>query len=285
MTTAPQPEFHYRVPWRAGNLRPGHHGGTRHGSGLEFSGHVPLLAAPDPRRIDPRASLADPFGRWLVRRYRQRASIAVYLLADLSASMGFTGHHRKMDVLADFAQALSHSVYRAGDAFGFIGCDSRVRTELLLPATHARGAGLDAAAAIRRLQTGGNSAAGLAQAACYLARSRSLVFLASDFHLPLSLLDAVLDALGHHVVIPVVLWDKAEGAPEAGFGLTELVDAESGRRRTVFLRPALRQRWRQAAAQRREQLDRCFARHDVRPFFLDGAFRPDAMTSYFYGGD
>jgi len=279
------PEFGYRVPWRAGGPRPGHHRGAHYGTGMDFIGHAPLTASPDPRRIDVRASLYDPFGRWQVRLYRQRASISACLVADLSASMGFAGAHRKLDVLGDFAAALGHSALRSGDAFAFVGCGDRVIPELLLPPTHARGAAGEIAEAIRRQRPTAASAAGLCEAADYLPRQRSLVFLASDFHFPLSLLDDVLDALGHHAVVPVVLWDAAESAPGEGFGLARVRDAETGRQRSVLLRPALRRRWQAAFEERRRVLVRTFARHDLRPFFVAGAFDPDAMTAYFFGHD
>jgi uncharacterized protein (DUF58 family) len=281
----PPLEFSYRVPWRAGAPRPGHHRGAHHGSGMDFIGHAPLPASPDPRRIDFRASLYDPFGQWQVRVYRQRASIAVGLVADLSASMGFAGARPKLDVLADFTAALGHSAVRSGDAFAFVGCGRRVMTELVLPPTHARGAAMDVAAALRGLQPTADSATGLRDAADYLPRQRSLVFLVSDFHFPIALFDDILDGLGHHAVVPVVLWDAAESTPQAAFGLARVRDAESGRARSVLLRPALRQRWQAAFEQRRRMLEQCFSRRDLRPFFLVGEFRPDAMTAYFFGRD
>src|SRR5574341_1204843 len=114
-------EFHYRVSWHAATHRPGHHRGARAGAGFEFIGHAPLLAARDPRRLDVRASLADPFGEWKVRQFRQRATVPVWLVADLSASMGFQGRRRKLDVLADFTASLGYSAWRTGDPFGFLG--------------------------------------------------------------------------------------------------------------------------------------------------------------------
>lgn len=278
-------EFHYRVSWRARGPRPGHHAGSRHGAGMEFSGHAPLLAASDPRRVDVRASLSDPFGTWLVRLYRQRASIPVWLIADLSASMAFVGVRRKFDLLLDFAQSLSHSVQRTGDAFGFIGCGSAVLPEFVLPASHSRGACADVIERLARHEPDAPDARGLLAAADLLGRQRALVFLASDFHFPVAAIDALLSGLGWHEVVPVVFRDEAECDRLPAFGLTQLRDAESGRRRTVLLRPWLREAWRRRCAARRAALDACFARHHVRPLFLCGGFEPDDMTALFYGRD
>lgn len=278
-------EFHYRIPWRARGQRPGHHRGTGFGSGLEFSGYAPLLRAPDPRRLDVRASIANPFGDWQVRLYRQRASIPVYLVADLSASMAFVGRRRKLDVLAEFASCAAYSVYRTGDAFGIIGCDEHVIADFLLPPTHARGAGMDIAHKLAAFEARGRNAHGLLEAVNHIGRQRALVFLASDFHFPLEFLDAVLDAFAAHHMVPVVLWDDAEFRHLPNFGLMRLVDAESGRQRTLWLRPTLRAAWRRRFAQRRAALAHCFAQRALRPFHVGQRFRAEAMTEYFLGGD
>lgn len=276
-------EFHYRVPWRARGHRPGHHRGQQGGGGLDFRGYAPLFDVPDPRRLDLRASLRDPFETWQVRLYSQRTSVPVYLLADVSASMGFRGRQRKLDVLADFALSLSYSASRTGDPFGCIACDERVREEALVLPTHARGAGLMASGQLREMREPGRSAAGLMQGAVHLGRQRSLVFVASDFHFPDALLDDLLSVLARHEVVPVVMWDPAEFDELPAFGLALLEDPESGQRRTVWLRQRLRERIAEAYAERRRFLTRRFLQHDIRPFFLIGTFRADAVSEFFHG--
>ena len=278
-------EFHYRIPWRAKGYRPGHHKGIQGGGGMDFRGHAPLLAMPDPRRLDVLASLRDPFEEWKVRVYSQRSSMPVYLLADVSASMAFRGRQRKLDVLADFALSLGYSAYRTGDPFGCLACDDQVREEALIPPTHAKGAGMLASRQLRELADPGRSAAGLVHAAEHLARHRSLVFLASDFHFPDALLDEVLGVLVRHEVVPVVIWDPAEFEDLPRFGLVLLEDPESGRRRTVWLRPRLRERIAAAFEERRARLARRFLDQDIRPFFLIGDFRAEALSEFFFGGD
>jgi uncharacterized protein (DUF58 family) len=279
-------EFHYRFPGYAHAQRPGHHRGTVFGSGLEFRGYAPLLRAPDPRRIDIRATIADPLENWQVRLYQQRASIAVYLVADLSASMRLA---TKLEVLGQFAAALAYSVHRTGDSLGVVGCDEHIIPELLLPSTHSRAAGAELAARLAGFEPSGRSAAALLQAVDFLGRRPALVFLASDFHFPISLLDRVLETLAAHFVVPLVLWDelRTDGEFRAlpPIGLTQLQDAESGRRRLLFVRPSLRAAWRHRFAERRASLIQCFARHARRPFFVGREFRPEAMTAYFFGTD
>lgn len=279
-------EFHYKIGWRVSGHRAGFHPSATSGPGFEFRGHAALFDLPDPRRLDLHASLRDPFGVWQVRVHRQRASIPVILLADLSASMGaFTngGTTDKMQVLADFAASLAYSVYRTGDAFSFIGCDESLRDDLRLPLTRVRGAGIALADRLRDFAPLGRSADGLLEGAGALSARRSLVFLASDFHFPLDLLDQLLRALARHEVVPVVIWDAAELQPITRFGLASVTDSETGGERTLLLRKGLRQRINQAYAERRAALAAAFIRYSVHPVYFTGGYNEDRMTAHFYG--
>ena len=277
-------EFHYQLSWRPRGYAPGHHRGARSGSGQEFVGHVPLLAAPDARRIDVRATLCDLFGSWLVRTHLQRTDIRVFLVADLSASMGVAGSHSKMDTLADFAASVAYSAHRTGDRYGFLGFDIAVRRDPYLAPTRARGAGLELADRLRSFVPDGRGAEGLLSVPDHLGPQRALVFLVSDFHFPMPLLDQALQQLARHDVVPAVLWDRIESGPLPRFGITQLYDAEIGDRRTVLWRPALCVRWLQASARRREELTRCFFRHGRKALFVDRGFGADALTDYFFSG-
>jgi len=275
------PELHYRLGWPAAGGFPGHHRSHSGEGGFEFRGHALLTDVPDARRLDLHASLRDPFANWIVRVHSQRQSIPVSLVADLSASMDFEGAQRRLDVLADFAESLAWSAWRTGDSFGFIGCDERVRVELTVPQTRTRGAGTGLAQALRGWHATGRSAHALRDAHRHLPRRRALVFLASDFHLPLAELDAVLASLAHHVLVPVVLWQPAEFGPGAAHGIAEVQDPESGERRWLWWRPALRERWRAAHDARREALAALFRRHRLDPLVIEGGFDADAVTRHF----
>jgi hypothetical protein len=185
------PELHYRVAGAVRGRLPGAHRSRRGHSGSEFRAHAPLIDVPDVRRLDLHASLRDPFGQWLVRVNSERMAIPVAVVADLSASMGFEGAQRKLDVLADFVESLSWSAWRNGDSFGFVGCDEAIRPELLLPQTRARGG-------VSRWPRCARPPA-VRHRGCWrrrhLTRQRSLLFLVSDFHLPLQFVERVLDSL------------------------------------------------------------------------------------------
>ena len=58
---------------------------------MEFNRLVSLQQYPDPRRLDLRASIIDPYKRWLVREFKQKSSVSVFAIVDLSASVRFNG--------------------------------------------------------------------------------------------------------------------------------------------------------------------------------------------------
>ena len=273
--------FHYDIDWRTGGQHPGRHRSWHTGAGLDFRGHAPLLGAEDARRIDLLASFKDPFGRWLVRTYRQRSAISLYVLADLSASM--RGLHRtaKWDALADLTESAAESAFRSGDAFGFIGADERPQPEFWLPATRMRGAGTAMAAKLRRFIAGGHSAAGLLPALARLPARRALVLLVSDFHFPLPQVDALVRGLSGHAVVPVILWDRAEFSPRPSWRIHHVRDSESGAARVLLSRRALRRKFASAYRERFELLRELFSRQNMPPLLLTDGFRAELVTRHF----
>jgi uncharacterized protein (DUF58 family) len=241
---------------------------------------VSFAGQADARHLDVRAMLADPFGQLMVKSFRQRAAVPVWVLADVSASMGFGG---KLTRLAEFADAAAWSAWRTGDPFGCFVCDGAIRWDLSLPLRWHKGLAEGGwNARIEQFRPDAGRHEGLLEAAWQLGRRRSLVFLLSDFHWPEAELATLFDALAGHDVVPVVVWDEAEYAKLPGFGLAELLDPETGLRRRLFLRPALREKIAQCYAQRREQLTGLCSAQGRLPFFLSDRFDPEAMTRYFY---
>ncbi len=275
-------EFHYRLPQRLGGARPGSHPGSALGAGADFVGHARLHDRPDPRRLDLHASLRSLHGEWLVRVHRQPAATSVHLLVDVSASMRFGARSSKLDVAADFVQSLGWSAARAGDALGLVAFDANERADLYRPARRGRGVGDELAELLRRCDSSrAGGVGGLEPAVLRLAGRAGLVFLLSDFHFALERLGALLDRLAPALVVPMVVWDPAEAEPPAAQAIAPLRDAESGRLRTLWLRPALRERWRERVAARQAELDALFARHLLRPFHCRGRFDADAMSRHF----
>lgn len=275
-------EFHYRLPRRSGGWRPGSHPGSSLGAGQEFVSHVSLYDRPDPRRLDLRASLREVRGDWLVRVNRQRVSVPVHVIADVSTSMSFGFPKSKLQVVVDFVAALGDSAFRVGDALGMLAFDAHERSDLFVPPLRSRGAGAVMASMLASCKGAAGGSEGLEEAALHLAGRSGLIFLASDFHWPLDRLDGVLDMLAHSYIVPIVVWDPAEMQPPKHDGLMPLRDSESGARSTIWLRPSMRARWREAVERRRAELDRLFAARGIRPFYVSGEFDSEALSHYFF---
>ena len=280
------PEIHYRSATPAQGQFPGAHRSRRGDSGFEFRAHARLHEAPDPRRLDLMATLRDPFGlacgNWLVRVHSQRMAMPVCVLLDLSASMGFEGARRRLDVAADFVDSLARSAWRTGDPFGFAGCSDTLQEDLWLPPTRARGAAVPLVQRLRVLEPAGRTAAGLLQGAERLPRRRALVFVLSDFHFDAALRDQLLSRPALHELVPVVLWDALEFTLGNRRGLAQVQDPETGVRQLVWWRPALRDRWLARQQAGRAELLQALRATGARPLVIEGAFDADAVTRHFH---
>jgi len=115
-----------------------------------------------------------------------------------------------------------------------------------------------------------------------LPRERSLIFLVSDFHMPMKDLEASLVLMLRHHIIPVVLWDTAEYTDLPEFGIANVTDPETGSKRTLFLRKDYRKRILDRFSQRRKAIEDLFLRFDMQPFFVTNQFDADALSDYFH---
>ncbi|ABD87469.1 DUF58 domain-containing protein [Rhodopseudomonas palustris] len=253
----------YRVAWRARGVHAGAHRGRSSGAGGLFRDLATLLEAPDPRRLDLRASVRDPFEQLYVRRFEKSTAITLYALVDVSASMGFVGNMRKLEVAAAICAALALSARRIGDSFGVIGCDREIVPELHFPATRSRAGA--AAAALSAFRPKRRGAGGLIDAAARIAGRRKLVLLISDFQIEADELSAVFEACAAHDTVPVQLIDSAELVSLPRWGLLPLADLETGQRRLVLLRPSLKAAWERARAEHDARLEALAARYARAP--------------------
>lgn len=276
-------EFFYRLPGRPGGSRPGMHASRATGPGSAFASHGRLFDRPDPRRLDLRASLTSVPREWLVRVNHQRSGAMLHAIVDVSASMHFGAGGGKLGVATDFLRSLGYSAFRSGDAVGSSAFDAVVRDEASVPARSGRGVGEAMAGALGALRGEAPRAGGVAALESCASRTRgaALVFLVSDFHFELDGLQAVIESLAPALVVPLVVRDPAELEPPSGNGWIELIDAESGRRRPLWLRESTRRAWRENVARREAELDAAFRASEVRALRLVGAFEAEALTRHF----
>jgi hypothetical protein len=275
MNAAGSAEFVYRARFASRSQMPGAHRSRTVGAGMDIVGTVPLHRARDPRRLDLRAALRDPFGQWWAHEQRQRSNLRVMLLLDLSASMQAV-HGKRVEA---FARALQRSALRRGDAFGIAAFSDTLPEALFSPPSRSRQPSDEVLARLRAEAFDGRAASAVIDAAALTPRHAALVFLLSDFLFPVAWLDSALDRMARHDVVPVWLRHAAPGAGERG--LLELRDAESGAWRSLWMRPALAQRWREAHDAHERALRECFARHDRVPLTIDAAFDADAVSEFF----
>lgn len=259
-------ELPYRVSRRVRGVRPGPHRGRITGCGGLFRDLATLVESPDPRRLDLRASLRDPFEQLYVRRFEQRTAITVYALVDVSASMGFRGNMDKLKTAAAICAALAASARRVGDAFGLIGCGAQVEPLLHFPANRFRTTEARIASELSNFQPTSTNADGLLEGAALIAGRSKLVILISDFHFDATRTEAILEALSEHDTVPVQLIDSAETASLPSWGLLPLTDLETGRKRLVVLRPKLKAKWERARADHQTTFETLAARYARPPF-------------------
>jgi len=278
-------EFHYRLQRAAAGYRPGAHAGSSLGTGDRFAGHARLLDVPDPRRIDLRATLRSKRREWLVRTYRQRAATPLHAIVDVSASMYFGVHRRKLELAADLVESMGDSAFRAGDPAGLVIFGATEGGEFM-PARRGRGIGRAMGDKLRQRvrDSRADPPGSLQRATDRLAGREGLVFLVSDFHWPLDELAAALDRLHRASVVPVVVWDRAELEPPLEAGLLEVRDAETNGVRALWVNRALRARWLERVGERRAALGSVCAARALRPFYLIDRFDPDALSRYFLEG-
>ncbi len=272
--------FHYRIAKPGYSVFPGAHPGQAVASGQLFKRHEPLLASPDPRRIDLRASVLDPFNHYRVRVFQQHSPLTVYLLADLSASMGYQGQQDKRQVIADFVSGTALAAQQVGDPLGFIGCAEAIARQWIVPAGPAAGRFQILAQQLRQARLQG-SAQALLKVAPLLPARRSLVFLLSDFHFELTQLARLMQSLSRHAVVPLVLWDAAECIDLPEWGLIRLQDSESRAGRLLWMRPKLKEKIQQAFTDRQASLRQQFRAFGAEPLFFSQGYQAERLTRYF----
>jgi len=272
------PEFDYRPLFRPRSHMPGAYKGLAAGAGHELRDQASLLSHPDPRRLALKSSLHDPFGRLFVHIFNQHSRTPVHVLLDASASMGCEGMERKWSLAMDFIDSLAYSAWRAGDPFGLVAWNDALH--LSIPATRSEAMVREQLADLRRTQPAGGVGA-LDAAIQEIAPSQAMVFLVTDGHLGQMELDKLMEGLGGHDLVPVLIRDGAESQPTRRSGLARLRDAETGRERLLWLRPGLQRSMAEQARQRTLELARYFRGHGLEPLFLDDGIKPTLLNAYF----
>ncbi|BCX82491.1 hypothetical protein MIT9_P2077 [Methylomarinovum caldicuralii] len=276
----PLNEIFYRIPGRVEGHLAGTHQSREAGLGTQFYGVTDFLHHPDLRRLELRRSFTDPFRRLHVRIFERRSAATVVIAADLSASMIAAGSKRLQ--LATLTEGLAMGARRLGDRFGFVGFDRQVRRGWVMPPMTATGWVRSWCERLNDHPWQGEGAQGALQLAQWLPARRCLVILVSDFHWPDGMLPQVLGRLGTHLVVPVVLWSRAETEDWPRWGIRRVVDAETGGEILVWLHPRWRPRLQERYRQRRRTLQRLFRISGCQPLWLEDAIDPRRIERHFH---
>jgi uncharacterized protein (DUF58 family) len=282
-------QFFYTINWRS---RAYHAGATltaHHGNGSDFAGFASLLACPDPKRIDIRASVRTVPRQWLVRTYLERAAVRVYAIVDVSSSMFFQGEANMRQQVTEFVSSLAWSANRQGDAFGMRAADEHEQLAWQVLASFQPGTAQAVAQQITRCWqqaesrniADGRSAHAMSEIMMSLGPQRALVFLISDFYWSEALLQQTLQAGQHHDVVPVVLRDRAATTGLPAFGWARLRDMETGEERSWMLRRGLHQQIADHAAQQTQALNTRLLKAGTRsPLWLSPGWRAEDVSRH-----
>jgi uncharacterized protein (DUF58 family) len=218
------------------------------GQGMEFAEVREYVPGDDIRAID--WNVTARYGTPYVKKYVEERELTIFLAVDASGSQAFGSAGRsKVELAAEVAALIAFSAINNQDKVGLLTFTDR--PEILIPPRKGRSHGLRL---IREILYGrpagrGTDLAAACQTALHALRRRSVLFLLSDFQVPLEGLEPVLGALARkHDVIALEVRDRAEGdsgaqqdvgaggaspASETGWpaiGLVAWEDPETGRR-------------------------------------------------------
>lgn len=231
------------------------------GQGLEFVEVREYVPGDDVRTIDWNVSART--GGAFVKKYVEERELTVLLVVDLSASQRWgTRGRTKSEMVPEVAATLAMSAVRNNDRVGLLVFTDRVETfvppqkgrrhalrilrDLLV--FHPAGRGTDLAGALEHVRR--------------VLRSRSIVFVLSDFRVPGEGRAGLERALGlvaaRHDVIPVLLSDPGD-ARVPDVGVLRVMDPETGHAAYVDT-DAASERFTQDAQAERGELRRLFRR-------------------------
>jgi uncharacterized protein (DUF58 family) len=261
--------FDYRVAAKASGLMLGQHKSYQRGSGADFYKTSRFLDEPDPRRLDLRMSLSDPFETLYVKSFRQRSKLDVWVFIDASSSMFFD--HKKA-LIAALYNSIRHSVERAGDRFSSFliaetvqGINDHDSITELLNTQQMHGQGVEATQQIYRI----------------LPNKPALIFIISDFYWPATQFDSLMTVLSKHWVVPTVLWQSKEYLDFPLWRFVELTDLETGERGLVFVTRQQKRRLAEQYQAAKQGLAHKFRRFQQRPFWLIDDYNVRDMSRYF----
>lgn len=284
MTDDPgQQQLFDALSWRLAkaqpDLRMGAHRARLRGPGAVFADTAPLLSFPDPRRLDMRRSLTDPFGGFFVRRFERQTDIVLHMLVDGSASLGSGATSDRQRLAGLMTAGLAHAAVRGGDraALQVVGGDEMLAE---VPPSRRNGIAAEIGYLVAGIMPKGQGISGLCERSAALPMHRILVAIISDFDLSPAQLDQWLEALSPRPILPIWLRDSGLESPSPRFGLAELRDPETGARRTVLTSRKWARAQTLAAQDHRKALRGVFQAHGLAPVEIRDSIQIDRLIEH-----
>lgn len=273
--------IHYRIRWKPSGNQPGAVRGQSAGIGDQLRALVLLRDHPDPRRLDLRSSMRDPFERLWVRDFYLNTALKVIVLLDASASMAYVGQVNRLQVAQKICAQLALSAYRSGDAFGLYAGNENLIKSATLPPRLNRSAWLWVNQHLSTLKPHGKNADALIRTVAQLPKRRCLVFVVSDFRWEEGKVKQLFKGLNHHDVVPILLQDPAEFNQLPQSGIATLQDVETGQSRFVWMRRSLLKQIEKVRHQHFDMLNHFSHLHGYKPLLVRGEFESAQLTRYF----
>jgi uncharacterized protein (DUF58 family) len=252
------------------------------GSGVEFADHRAYQPGDDFRYLD--WNVYQRFERLLVRLYEEEEDLAIYLVLDTSASMGFGGG-KKLRYGKKVAAALAYVGLANLDRVSIVTTSDRVMERM--PETRGKARIFKAFRFLREVEADGTT--DLADAMkTFVAQNkrRGLAVLVSDLYDPRGF-EKGINVLRYNKFDPFVVHvvDPAEARPKLS-GDVLVYDCETGDEREVTVTAKVLQRFAEAHAKYLADIEHFCATHQV-PYVaasVDTAFDELILRVFRRGG-
>lgn len=279
--------FDYSVSWQTLRYGFGYHLARRIGGGFRYEGVKPFEAYPNPRRINWKQTDKLASDEPLVNVFREEHEIDICFVADLSRSMDFGNPLTKRDRLAKAAALIAYAVRKSRDRFAFVGVTDEIEESVTLPfQILGRQDPLTIAESILLFDPQSKGLGALADVRLLLPRTRSLLFLASDF-LPTAssrtvFFDTIAEWVERHDVVPLVIRDSLErDIPQEGVTLY-VRDSETADAVLIRIDEARRREFEAARAEEDQAIRKFFDDCSIEPIWLwPETDEIDAFIEYF----
>lgn len=227
------------------------------GSGIEFADHREYVPGDDLRYLD--WNVYGRSGRLLLRLFEEEEDLSIYILLDCSRSMAF-GEPPKFDHARKLAAAMAYVGLANLDRVGVVAWSTTVDREL--PPSRGKGRIFKVFDFLRSVSPEGTTAlADVARVFATRNKRRGVAVIISDLYDPQGF-ERGINAVRYQKFEPMVIHvvDPREADPGTRGDVT-LYDIETGENREITLTDAMIERYRQAhAAWRKEIEDFCKTR-------------------------